>query len=196
MSFFFKHFSKAFALNFYSESQIPISLKKHPDKIIGKNNSDSILCLFLLLQILYSTDLLQVKNVAYSLMYTGWPILKTLTFKGITLLHRYKDEKGDAGSIPVLVRSPGEGNDNPLKYSCLGNPMDGGAWHATVQEITRVGHNWEIKLPPSEMKKLQKRESHLPCLQGRPDLTYMHNYKNKGFWCQEVNNNQPPPSPF
>ena len=35
---------------------------------------------------------------------------------------------GNLGSIPGLVRSPGEGNGNPLQYSCLENPMDGGAW--------------------------------------------------------------------
>ena len=35
---------------------------------------------------------------------------------------------GDLGSIPELGRSPGEGNGNPLQYSCLENPMDGGAW--------------------------------------------------------------------
>ena len=34
----------------------------------------------------------------------------------------------DPGSIPGLGRSPGEGNGNPLQYSCLENPMDGGAW--------------------------------------------------------------------
>jgi len=34
----------------------------------------------------------------------------------------------DLGSIPGLGRSPGEGNSNPLQYSCLKNPMDGGAW--------------------------------------------------------------------
>ena len=34
----------------------------------------------------------------------------------------------DLGSIPGLGRSPGEGNGNPLQYSCLENPMDGGAW--------------------------------------------------------------------
>ena len=39
---------------------------------------------------------------------------------------------GDLGSIPSLGRSPGEGNGNPLQYSCLENPMDGGAWWATV----------------------------------------------------------------
>ena len=35
---------------------------------------------------------------------------------------------GDLGSIPGLGRSPGEGNGNPLQYSCLENPMEGGAW--------------------------------------------------------------------
>ena len=35
---------------------------------------------------------------------------------------------GDPGSIPGLGRPPGEGNGNPLQYSCQGNPMDGGAW--------------------------------------------------------------------
>ena len=44
---------------------------------------------------------------------------------------------GDSGSIPGLGRSPGERNGNPLQYSCLGNPMDRGAWHATVYEVTK-----------------------------------------------------------
>ena len=35
---------------------------------------------------------------------------------------------GDVGSMTGLGRSPGEGNGNPLQYSCLGNPMDGGTW--------------------------------------------------------------------
>ena len=35
---------------------------------------------------------------------------------------------GDPGSFPGSGRSPGEGNGNPLQYSCLENPMDGGAW--------------------------------------------------------------------
>ena len=39
-------------------------------------------------------------------------------------------DAGDAGSIPGLGRPPGEGNGNPLQYSCLGNPMDTGAWWA------------------------------------------------------------------
>ena len=48
---------------------------------------------------------------------------------------------GDLGSSPGLGRSPGEGNDNPLQYSCLENPMDRGAWQATDRGIARVGHD-------------------------------------------------------
>ena len=43
---------------------------------------------------------------------------------------------GDLGSLPGLVRSPGERNGNPLQYSCLGNPMDRGVWQATVHWVT------------------------------------------------------------
>ena len=45
----------------------------------------------------------------------------------------------DTGSIPGLGRSPGGGNGNPLLYSCLENPMDKGAWRATVHGITKIG---------------------------------------------------------
>ena len=44
---------------------------------------------------------------------------------------------GDSGSTPVLGRSPGEGNGNPLQDSCLENPMDGGAWWATARWVTK-----------------------------------------------------------
>ena len=43
----------------------------------------------------------------------------------------------DAGSVPELERSPGEGNGTPLQYSYLGNPMDRGACWATVQGVTK-----------------------------------------------------------
>ena len=42
---------------------------------------------------------------------------------------------GDRGSVPGLGRSPGEGNDNPLQYSCLGNPMEARAWWTTVHGV-------------------------------------------------------------
>jgi len=44
---------------------------------------------------------------------------------------------GDPGSIPGLGRSPGEGTGNPLQYSSLGNPLDRGAWWATVHGVTK-----------------------------------------------------------
>ena len=44
---------------------------------------------------------------------------------------------GDLGSIPGSGRSPGEGNGNPLQCSCLENPMDGGAWWATVHRVSK-----------------------------------------------------------
>ena len=44
---------------------------------------------------------------------------------------------GDAGSIPGLGRSPREGNGNSLQYSCLENPMDRGAWKATVHGVMK-----------------------------------------------------------
>ena len=48
---------------------------------------------------------------------------------------------GDPGLIPGSGRSPGEGNGYPLQYSCLENPMDRGAWWATVMGSQSVGHN-------------------------------------------------------
>ena len=44
---------------------------------------------------------------------------------------------GDPGSIPGSGRSPGEGNGNAFQYSCLENPMDRGAWRATVRGVTK-----------------------------------------------------------
>ena len=45
----------------------------------------------------------------------------------------------EVGSIPESGRCPGEGHGNPLQYSCLENPMDGGAWQATVHRVEK-GH--------------------------------------------------------
>ena len=52
---------------------------------------------------------------------------------------------GKADSIPGSGRSPGEGTGNPLQYSCLGNPMDRGAWWAIVHGGQRVGYDLATK---------------------------------------------------
>ena len=61
----------------------------------------------------------------------------TLGFPGGSEVKASACNAGDLGSIPELGRSPGEGNSNPLQYSCLENPMDGGAWWATVQRVAK-----------------------------------------------------------
>ena len=45
-------------------------------------------------------------------------------------------QAGDGGLIPGLERAPGGGNGNPLQHSCLGQPMDRGAWRAAVRGVT------------------------------------------------------------
>ena len=58
-------------------------------------------------------------------------------FPGGTVVKNLPANAGDAGSIPGLRRCPGEGNGNPLQYSCLGNPVDRGTWWATVHGIEK-----------------------------------------------------------
>ena len=58
-------------------------------------------------------------------------------------------DSGDLGSIPGSGRSPGRGHGNPLQYSCLENPVDRGAWWATVHGVTKSQHNWATKPPPA-----------------------------------------------
>ena len=48
-------------------------------------------------------------------------------------------DTGEAGLIPGSGKSPAEGNGNPLQYSCLENPIDRGAWRATVHEVAELG---------------------------------------------------------
>ena len=81
--------------------------------------------------------------------HSPWGHKESDTAKQLTLSPRTSEEApvveklpanaGDvrnASSIPGSERSPGEGNDNPLQYSCLGNPMDRGAWWSVVHGVT------------------------------------------------------------
>ena len=72
----------------------------------------------------------------------GWHLY---CFPGGSVVKNPPANTGDTGLIPGQGRSSGEGNGNPLQYSCLGNPMDRGAWCAAVYGVTRVGHNWVTK---------------------------------------------------
>jgi len=64
-------------------------------------------------------------------------MLVPLGFPGGSEVKASACNEGDLGSIPELGRSLGEGNGNPLQYSCLENPRDRGAWWATVQGISK-----------------------------------------------------------
>ena len=61
--------------------------------------------------------------------------LHQLGFLGGSEVKASASNAGNPGSIPGSGRSPGEGNGSPLQYSSLENPMDGGAWWATVHEV-------------------------------------------------------------
>ena len=58
-------------------------------------------------------------------------------FLGGSVVKNTPVNAGDVVLIPGLRRSPGTGNGNPLQYSCLGNPMDSGAWWGTVCRATK-----------------------------------------------------------
>ena len=58
-------------------------------------------------------------------------------FPGGTMVKNPPVNTGDMGLIPVLGRSPGEGSENPPKYSCLGNPMDRGACRVTEHGVVK-----------------------------------------------------------
>ena len=58
-------------------------------------------------------------------------------FLGGSVIKNPPTNAGDVGLIPESGRSPGEGNGNPLKYACLGSPMDRRAWWATVHGVVR-----------------------------------------------------------
>ena len=72
-------------------------------------------------------------------------------FSGGSVSNESAYNAGDANLIPG---SPGKGNDNPLQYSCLRNPMDRGVWWATVHGVPRVGHNLATKPPPPHLVKI------------------------------------------
>ena len=72
-------------------------------------------------------------NMCICMCYTG--------FSGGSVVKNLPANAGDTGSIPGLERSPGRQNSNPFQYSCLENPMDRGAWQATVQGVTK-SYNW------------------------------------------------------
>ena len=85
----------------------------------------------------------QIRIIILTLLFIMW--IKWTQLDLITISRVYN--AGDLGSIPGSGIFPEEGNDNPLQYSCLENPMDGGAWCRLLSmESQRVGHDWVTSL--------------------------------------------------
>ena len=63
--------------------------------------------------------------------------INTVGFPGVSVIKNLPSPAGDLASMPESGRSPGEGNGYPFQYSCLGNPMDKGAWYATILGVTK-----------------------------------------------------------
>ena len=79
--------------------------------------------------------MLSLKDLKFSRGFPGGSVVKNLPANA-----------GDSGSILGQERSPGGGNGNPLQYSCPENPVDRGAWWATVHGVTkRVRHDLVTK---------------------------------------------------
>ena len=72
------------------------------------------------------------------LLQSFWCFCCTLGFPGGSEVRASACTAGDLGSIPGSGRSRGEGNGNPLQCACLENPMDGGAWWATVHQVAKI----------------------------------------------------------
>ena len=80
-----------------------------------------------------------------------YQIINRLSCEGSSGGKEFACKAGDLGLIPGSGRSPGEGNGNPLQYSCLGNSMDRGAWEATVHGVTQCGSQLSLAWhPPSQ----------------------------------------------
>ena len=91
----------------------------------------------------FSGSEVKIKEEACYLLLIGYIILG---FPGGSAGKQSVCNAGDLGLIPGLGRSPGEGNGNPLQYTCLENPMDRGTWRATVHGVTKETrlstHTW------------------------------------------------------
>ena len=93
--------------------------------------------------------LLNCRQILYQLSYQGSPVNVLYDNAGASqVVLVVKDPPANSedirnsGLIAGSERASGGGHGNPLRYSCLENPMDWGAWQATIHRVARVGHDW------------------------------------------------------
>ena len=102
-------------------------------------------------------------------------IINRLDFPGGSVVKNLPANTRDTGSIPGLRRTPGEGNGNPLQYSCLGNFMVKGAWRATYSTwgCKRVRHDLATKQQVTIRLNMQRRKDNLSRVT-QPDILLHH----------------------
>ena len=111
-------------------------------------------------------------SLSYKLDFPDGSVGKESTYK--------PGDTGEMDLIPELGRSPGGGKGNPLQYSCLENPMDRGAWWATVWRVTkRVSRGWVTK---------HSTPQHRLCLAQAIDLLSVYMLDALSLWYIMVGN--------
>ena len=115
------------------------ALKRHKEGAVSHNQKISYKCIAHAVPIITGVISMRAKRLTAlsvfgtSILENAWYIRKKVlskhlfSFLGGSVGKESTCNAGDPGSISGLGRSPGEGNDNPLQYSCLGNPIDRGA---------------------------------------------------------------------
>ena len=104
--------------------------------------------------LLWLVPLLFIGSVTITIIY-NWELTDQAWASQMAVVVKNLQETWDTGLIPESGRSPGEGHGNPLQYSCLENPMDRGAWWATVHSVAK-SWTWLTRLSthPDHYKEL------------------------------------------
>ena len=134
--------------------------------LVRNHNFVSIKISYLYKKILFFKDWCQIKHC----FLRDPPLLKAPSYVSLQCLLGFPDgsavkkrptacNAGDVVSSPGSGRS-GEGNGNAHQCSCLGNPMERGAWRATIHWVSRAGHDWATKPLPSPQCLLCSPASH------------------------------------
>ena len=118
----------------------------------------------------------QMQVQTHGLTYTNTQIhLPTLTYRASHVVQMVKNlpfNAGETGLIPGSGRSPGDGNGNPLQYSCLGSPMVRGAWWATVQQVSKS----QTRLNTKQQHSRVHTNTLIPMNTQLQTFTYTHAY--------------------
>ena len=116
------------------------------------------------------------------LTFLGIGIYQNSGFPGGSEVKSPPINAGDAGSIPGSGRCSGEGNGNPLQYSCLGNSRDRGAWPSTVHGVIRVRHNLATKTTYQSPWVRERRKIEISVFLDTSHLVVQHFYIQNGLF--------------